>query len=163
MLALIDTGFSNLRAYSNLLNYLGVHFEIIHSGRDLRNAIHHTVILPGVSTFGVLAHELHNRGFTEKLQELAQSGGKIIGTCSGMQILFNESQESDGAAGLGLINGEVKKFPYKNGSDIHIGWRKTITGEYFFVHGYYCETYEELDDVSFIDFNGVRLDRKSVV
>ena len=154
MLALLDTGFSNLKAYSNVLNYLDIKFEIIDNGNLLNIDKHQSVLLPGVSTFGTLSEELLNRHFFFKLKSFASNGQRIIGTCSGMQILFTSSEESTGVLGLDLIPGDIKKFPFINNVDINIGWRKTDSGEYFFVHGYYCDTVSELDNVTYAEFNG---------
>ena len=156
MLALLDTGYSNLKSYSNLLKYLKKDFEIVAEGKNLKSSRYDCVILPGVSTFGALSRELHKRQFTNKLHEFYSNGKKIIGTCSGMQILFDTSDESLGAPGLGLIKGGVKRFPKKDKTNINIGWRQLGTESYFFVHGYYCEATEDLDKQVFSKFNGIK-------
>jgi imidazole glycerol phosphate synthase glutamine amidotransferase subunit len=76
-----------------------------------------------------------------------------------MQLLFERSEESQGAVGLSLLKGDVKKFD--GGVKVpHIGWndvvpvttstlfgegRKSEQGCFYFVHSYYVdETPEEI-------------------
>ena len=155
MLALLDTGYSNLKAYSNVLNYLNLNFEIVDNGFELIDHKYEAILLPGVSAFGTLSKELESRGFVGKLKDIAAKGIKIVGTCSGMQILFEASEENPEAKGLGLIQGKVKKFPLMDNSDINIGWAKTKSGEFFFVHGYYCKTDIMLTESVYSNFNGI--------
>jgi imidazole glycerol phosphate synthase glutamine amidotransferase subunit len=156
MLALLDTGFSNLKAYSNVLTYLEQEYEVVDNGDGL-NLNHHTcLLLPGVSNFGSLASELKKRNFETKIKSFVDNGKKVIGTCSGMQIFFSFSEESQSTCGLGLIQGEVKKFPTVDKIDINVGWRKTKLGDYFFVHGFYCVENITLDKVTYSKFNGKR-------
>jgi imidazole glycerol phosphate synthase glutamine amidotransferase subunit len=156
MLALLDTGFSNLKAFVNVLNYIGKKYVIIDNGNDLIVGHHNCLLLPGVSNFGALATELDKRNFRSKIIDSSFSGSKIVGTCSGMQVLFNCSEESTSAKGLGLINGKVKKFPQKDKIDINIGWKKTKSSKYFFIHGFYCSTNESLEQEEYSNFNGIR-------
>ena len=58
MLALLDTGYSNLKAYSNVLNYLNLNFEIVDNGFELIDHKYEAILLPGVSAFGTLSKEL---------------------------------------------------------------------------------------------------------
>jgi imidazole glycerol-phosphate synthase subunit HisH len=157
MLALLDTGYSNLKAYSNVLKFLEQDYEIVSEGNDLILDYHSCLLLPGVSNFGALASELDTRNFKCKIKDFFKAGTKIIGTCSGMQVLFQTSEESQSSSGLNLIKGAVRKFPAQNKIDINIGWRKTTSGEYFFVHGFYCSTKEILDMVEYSNFNGIKL------
>ena len=155
MLALLDTGFSNLKAYCNVLEYIGEKYEIISCGKDLSLNYHSSILLPGVSNFGALASELDKRKFRTKIIEFASNDSKIIGTCSGMQILFKSSEENLPAVGLGLINGRVLKFPKVNEITLNIGWKKVNLSKYFFVHGYYCVADEKLAREEYTEFNGV--------
>ena len=50
MIALLDVKYSNLKAYANLLTYLGVSFEVVECADKIKN-YHDTLVLPGVSSF----------------------------------------------------------------------------------------------------------------
>ena len=156
MIALLDTGFSNLKAYANLLVYLNKEFEIISDGEELNADHHRCILLPGVSNFGTLIEELHKRAFTQKLIQFVNNGTRLVGTCSGMQVLFSNSEESSNVPGLNIINGDVRKFPVQKKVDINIGWKETSRGNYFFVHGFYCTSESEFEQVDYSTFNGVK-------
>ena len=154
MIGLLDTGFSNLSAYKNVLNYVGKKHEII-SSDCYEVSDFDTILLPGVSSFGPLSQELTKRKLGNFIRKAYQSNIKIIGTCSGMQILFEKSEESPEAIGLGLVKGRVYRFPHVDNSSTNIGWRKSNSGEYFFVHSYYCTSSEHFDHLEYSNFNGV--------
>ena len=76
------------------------------------------------------------------------------GICLGLQILFETSEESPGARGLGLLKGRIVRLPKESGLKIpHIGWNalhfpggvrhpllaSVEEGEcVYFVHSYYA-------------------------
>lgn len=76
-----------------------------------------------------------------------------MGICLGMQLLFDDSEESPGAAGLGILGGSIVKIPETGGLKIpHMGWNnlavqkesRLLNGleegtEVYFVHSYYLE------------------------
>jgi glutamine amidotransferase len=81
----------------------------------------------------------------------ARSGRPFLGICVGMQILFEESEESPGVRGLGVFGGRVVRFPRDLGLDVpHMGWNRlhirrrvpalaqVADGDYvYFVHSYH--------------------------
>jgi glutamine amidotransferase len=106
------------------------------------------IVLPGVGAFGEAVRRIDAKGLRALLFEQMQRGVPLLGICLGMQLLYRGSEESDGAAGLGLLEGEVKKF----GDDVkvpHIGWNdvQSVGGQelidasesrcYYFVHSFY--------------------------
>ena len=64
------------------------------------------LVLPGVGAFPAGMELLRDGGFDELLRERAAAGVPIFGCCLGMQLLFDGSDEHDGAEGLGLIPGD---------------------------------------------------------
>tara|TARA_B100001989_G_C24547565_1_gene471988 strand:- start:173 stop:799 length:627 start_codon:yes stop_codon:yes gene_type:complete len=114
-------------------------------------------VIPGVGTFGEGMSFLRKYGLDKQLLSHALKGGKIIGICLGMQMLFNTSEECHNEDGLGLIPGRCKKIPESKEFRVpHIGWNSLeIQSEniffsknlklsnylserdFYFVHSYY--------------------------
>jgi glutamine amidotransferase len=78
------------------------------------------LVVPGVGAFPQAMDELRARRLDELVVRRAGDGVPVLGICLGMQLLFEASDEHDGATGLGLLPGTVRylhapKLP-------HIGW-----------------------------------------
>ncbi len=135
----------NLRSIHNALTKVGGDAVIVSDSRDLSDA--DGIVIPGVGSFGDAMHNL--TPFADRLFDSVDSGTPLLGICIGMQVLFDRSEESDGA-GFGLIKGDVVRLP--EGVKIpQMGWNElTIRrdtdllagiddGDFFyFVHSYYC-------------------------
>ncbi len=109
------------------------------------------VVLPGVGAFGDCVRKLRERGMDAACLEAFRSGKPFLGVCIALQVVFEASEESPGAEGLGLMPGGVVRF---GGGDLkvpHIGWNELslvrthpvlegLDGEaFYFVHSYYPE------------------------
>jgi imidazole glycerol-phosphate synthase subunit HisH len=151
MIAVVDSGVANLRSVMNALNHLEAQARIAHTPGDLKGA--DRIILPGVGAFAAGMAQLRARGFVEPLRELAAKGFPILGICLGMQLLFERSEEMGEHKGLGLLPGEVVRFPAGGPKVPHIGWNQLQVcngspllkdvpqGSYaYFVHSYYAQT-----------------------
>lgn len=136
MIELITAAGGNLGSWSGFLSRMGMDFRVAASPRELSGLA--PVVIPGVGSFGATAEKLRQAGFLEALLCLAESGTPVLGVCSGMQVLFESSEESPGASGLGLIEGRVER--YRSGRIPNTGWsRLNGGGEYvYFVNSYYC-------------------------
>lgn len=89
------------------------------------------------------------KGYVEPIRQYIASGKPFLGICIGMQTLFEESAESPGVPGLGIIPGKVLKFdPALTPSVPHMGWNKVSSDKdgfgtvfdgqvVYFVHSYY--------------------------
>ncbi|PIE72284.1 MAG: imidazole glycerol phosphate synthase subunit HisH, partial [Deltaproteobacteria bacterium] len=106
------------------------------------------LILPGVGSFKNAMEFLQAKDMIEPIKNFIKSGKYALGICLGMQILFNASEEGQGVSGLGLIDGEIKRFSHEFKTP-HMGWSKTKTQEdaffgqiknpyLYFVHSYFC-------------------------
>ena len=151
MIAIVDYGAGNLKSVRNALDYLGCQNTVAASPREIAAA--DGVILPGVGEFGTAMGEMKKRGLTEVVKDAAASGKPFLGICLGMQLLFDESEESPGVAGLGVIPGQSLLFPADAGLKIpHMGWNSIkikkdarllgcLKGEpyMYFVHSYYVK------------------------
>jgi imidazole glycerol-phosphate synthase subunit HisH len=83
------------------------------------------LVVPGQGSFGAFADALSRDGgaLRQVLSERIVAGTPYFGICLGLQILFNDSEESPGTEGLGLLSGRVRRLT--PGSDLplpHIGW-----------------------------------------
>jgi glutamine amidotransferase len=56
------------------------------------------------------------------LLECAHGGMPFFGSCMGMQLLFASSEEHEGATGLGLLRGDVRRLDAGDLNLPHIGW-----------------------------------------
>lgn len=106
------------------------------------------IVLPGVGNFKEAMKNL--KALKQNILEAAESGVPLLGICLGMQLFFEESEESLGR-GLGILRGKVLKLP-EQVKKPHMGWNtlaiskpnEILDGvgddEYFyFVHSYYAD------------------------
>lgn len=149
MICVIDYGMGNLRSVSKALEKLGGEVVVSASPADLEKS--EKIVLPGVGAFGDGSHELQKRGLFEPLKKALLCKKKFLGICLGMQLLFEESEESPGAKGLGIFQGKVQRFRNPSVKIPHMGWNemkmnrpearifKGLQGDsyFYFVHSYY--------------------------
>jgi imidazole glycerol phosphate synthase, glutamine amidotransferase subunit len=120
MIGIIDYGAGNLLSVKKALEYLGEKPRIIHSQKDLEGM--EKLILPGVGAFQSAIENLKSRGIYEVIREWLVSDRPFLGICLGMQLLFEESEESDGAKGFEIFRGKVLRF--KERKVPQIGWNR---------------------------------------
>ena len=119
-LAIVDYGMGNRRSVEKALQRVGASASVSRDHEELREA--DGLVLPGVGAFPAAMKVIHELGLDELLRERAQAGTPIFGSCMGMQLLFEHSEEHGGAAGLGLLKGEVKHLKAPGMKLPHIGW-----------------------------------------
>lgn len=155
MTAIIDYDAGNLRSVEKALLALGDAPVITRDPEVIRKA--DRVILPGVGSFGDAMARLHQYGLVEVIRQVAGSGKPFLGICLGLQLLFEESEESPGVEGLGLLKGKILRIPDCPGLKIpHMGWNSLKLrpdsrlfagiedGAYvYFVHSYYLKADDE--------------------
>ena len=120
MIALIDYGSGNLRSVYNAIRHSGFEAEVIADPARIPSA--HAVILPGVGAFGDCIHQLHQRGLWDPIQAWLSADRPFLGICVGYQALFEGSEESPEARGLGFFRGQVRKFTTPGLKVPQIGW-----------------------------------------
>ncbi len=69
------------------------------------------LVLPGVGAFAPAMSQLSERGFSEVLRRRIEAGRPTLAVCLGLQVLCRASEENPGVAGLGLIEGDITRFP----------------------------------------------------
>lgn len=151
MIGIIDYDAGNLRSVEKALQYLGKETIVTRDPEQIRKA--DKVILPGVGAFGDAMKKLQEYHLDALIREIADSGKPLLGICLGLQLLFEESEESPGVKGLGVLEGKIRRIPEGEGLKVpHIGWnslhlehngrlfRNIPENSYvYFVHSYYLE------------------------
>jgi imidazole glycerol-phosphate synthase subunit HisH len=119
-IAILDYGMGNLRSVEKALEHVGVDAELTHDHERARGA--DGVILPGVGAFPKAMERIRERGLDELIAERVSSGVPVLGICLGLQLIFESSDERDGATGLGLVDGPVSGLQADGLKVPHIGW-----------------------------------------
>ncbi|HQE97165.1 MAG TPA: imidazole glycerol phosphate synthase subunit HisH [Methanothrix sp.] len=149
--AIVNYGMGNLFSIYNAMDHVGGDPRLARDPEDLNGA--KAIVVPGVGAFGSCMSQLSR--FSESLLQRLQEGVPMLGICVGMQVLFQESEESPGAPGLGWIKGKVVRLP--EGVMIpQMGWNSLsiqLRSEmldgisdgdmFYFVHSYYGRPEED--------------------
>ncbi len=136
---IVDYGGGNLRSVENALAALGKPFRRIETPADAAGL--EWIVLPGVGHFGAAAERLASSGLAPFLRRHAAGGGRILGICLGLQLLFEGSAEAPGAVGLGLLSGRSVRLGASGEKVPHMGWAtvRFPAGRdewFYFVHSY---------------------------
>ncbi|MCK4912597.1 MAG: imidazole glycerol phosphate synthase subunit HisH [Candidatus Omnitrophica bacterium] len=163
MIVIVDYGMGNLKSVENSALFLGKKVKVSSSPAVISKA--KKIIFPGVGHFSQAVKELKKRKLFDLLRRKIGEGIPFLGICLGMQLLLEKSQEAPGVGGLGIIEGEVKKFIGKGLIIPHMGWNQVeikdegkrikeeggsekgeklfrgIKGNsfFYFAHSYYCK------------------------
>jgi glutamine amidotransferase len=121
-IAVLDYGMGNRRSVEKALEHVGATANVTRDHERLRAAA--GVVVPGVGAFPRAMENLRDLGLDELLRERMQAGTPVLGVCLGMQLAFESSTELGGAAGLGLVPGEVKALEPGVLKLPHIGWNE---------------------------------------
>ena len=155
MTAIIDYDAGNIKSVEKAVSYLGHEAVLTRDREVILNS--DKVILPGVGSFGDAMGRLKSYGLDSVLKSFAGSGKPFLGICLGLQLLFEDSEESPGVEGLGILKGHVLRIPKSEGLTVpQIGWNdlKLRSGTrlfdgvkdgsfVYFVHSYYLKCEEE--------------------
>ena len=150
MIVIINYGTGNLKSIKNGFSRIGEDSIISDDIYEMEKA--DALILPGVGAFGSAMEHLKN--YKDLIHDHINSGKLFLGVCLGQQILFTESEESEGVKGLDVLKGEVLRLP--EGLKIpHMGWNNLeiknkcsllegMGNDYmYFVHSYYVKPEDE--------------------
>ena len=121
-IGIVDYGMGNRRSVEKALAHVGAR-PLLSSDPD-RLAASPGLVLPGVGAFPKAMENLQRLGLDEFLRERARAGTPILGVCLGMQLAFDSSEEQGGAAGLGILGGEVRPLRTDGLKLPHIGWNE---------------------------------------
>ena len=147
-IGILETG-GNILSLKKILNYIGFDSNLINSKENINDF--DIYILPGIGSFDNPLKKLKDLSLLEFFSNSSNlKNKKLIGICSGMQILFDKSEEGD-SEGLSLIPGNVLKFKNIKYKIPHMGWNFLKSEQsflnikdkkFYFAHSYYvdCET-----------------------
>ncbi len=107
------------------------------------------IILPGQGAYASLMSNLKKYKIIKPLKRYLENNSSYLGICVGMQILSDQGYEDKITRGLGIINGNIKRFKSKKLIIPHMGWNTIninnkdpiITNsfdkrDFYFVHSY---------------------------
>ena len=118
---ILPTGTANLASVEAAFKKLGASTERACDPAAIDEAGY--VVLPGVGTFGATMAGLSAAGFAEPIAERVKACKPTLSMCVGLQVLFETSEESPGARGLGVIEGKIGRFP--SGVSVpQFGWNR---------------------------------------
>ncbi|RGU96169.1 imidazole glycerol phosphate synthase subunit HisH [Clostridium sp. AF15-17LB] len=155
MIAIIDYDAGNIKSVEKAMAFLGQEAAVTRDKDTILSA--DKVILPGVGSFGDAMGKIRQYGLEPVIRQVAESGTPFLGICLGLQLLFEQSDESPGVPGLGILKGKILRIPETEGLKIpHMGWNSLafpVKGRLFsglpeepyvyFVHSYYLEAADE--------------------
>jgi len=151
----IDYGGGNIRSVVKGLESLGVTPRLLTSPEGFDETS--LLVFPGQGAFGDCMTKLEKRNLVTPLQDWLRAERPFFGICVGYQLLFEESEESPGQPGLGVLPGKVVRFPASSLKVPHMGWNSTelTTPEsppwdglgpepfFYFVHSYFPQPADE--------------------
>lgn len=150
MIAVIDYGVGNLFSVEKALLQFSADVQVTNDKELIKKA--DKLVLPGVGDFGECMSNLEATGLIPTIMERIHQGTPLLGICIGQQILFEGSEESPGAKGLGIFKGMVRKINAPELKVPHMGWNSVAFNEprnpifkelgnhpyFYFVHSYHC-------------------------
>jgi glutamine amidotransferase len=140
-----DTGLGNVRSVVRALERAGAASVALSGDPDVvRRA--DALVFPGQGAFRDCARALEDE-LGAAVREAIARGAPYLGICLGLQMLFGESEEAPGCAGLGVFAGRVVRLRGGPGIKVpHVGWnlveptRETWLldrpDHFYFVHSY---------------------------
>ena len=140
----LDYQCGNVKSVSKAFSFKGYCVNIGKLEKIPKESI---LVIPGVGHFGYAMKYIKDNDLDKKIKDHYFNGGKILGICLGLQLLFDSSEEAPGISGLGLLKGKVKKLNLHIGSSkskMHLGWSKTKfenldIHDMYYVHQYFCD------------------------
>jgi imidazole glycerol-phosphate synthase subunit HisH len=154
-IVVIDYDAGNTLSVTRALEKAGARVDLTPDPERVARA--DAVVLPGVGAFGDCVRKLEERGMDAACREAFVAGKPFLGLCVGLQVLFEGSEESPGAEGLGILPGKVVCFGAGELKVPHMGWNQLdvtrdhpvledLDGEaFYFVHSYFPEPSREED------------------
>ena len=156
MIALLDYGAGNVRSVQKALTAAGGDVQLVPNPEAVAQA--DAVVLPGVGAFDDCINAMQRQELFEAARAFVSTGKPFLGICVGYQALFGKSEEFNScAAGLGIFEGSVVRFPDTEAKVPQIGWNEVqftkpdcpilqsieSGSHFYFVHSYYPQPKDE--------------------
>lgn len=109
LVAVLDYGIGNLRSAQKALERVGADARLTADRGLIADA--DAVVLPGVGAFGACMDALRETRLDKIAVDAACDDRPFLGVCVGMQMLYEGSDESPGAVGLGVMPGRLRRLP----------------------------------------------------
>ncbi len=109
LVAVLDYGIGNLRSAQKALERVGADARLTADSGLIADA--DAVVLPGVGAFGACMDALRTCRLDEVAVAAANDDRPFLGVCVGMQMLYEGSEESPDAVGLGVLPGRLRLLP----------------------------------------------------
>ena len=114
--AVIDYDAGNTKSVVKALEYLGNDVLLTRDAKALAGS--DRVIFPGVGAYFDAINRLESYQLTAVIRELTQKNVPFLGICLGMQMLFSDSEETEGCPdtavstvrGLNIMPGHILRF-----------------------------------------------------
>lgn len=171
MIGIVDYEAGNLTSVARALESLHEPCTVTHDFKLLNEMSH--IIFPGVGAAGQAMTNLRESHLDGHLKRWVREGRPVLGICLGTQVIFEKSEE-EGTTCLGIVPGEVKRFPadLREGGERlkipHMGWNRVsfrkghpvfagipAEAEFYFVHSYYPAPADETWAAGWTDY-GIR-------
>ena len=110
MIAVLDYGIGNLRSAEKALQHQGADARLVSTAEECAGAA--GVVLPGVGSFGRCMQALRASGLDRVALDAIAQGVPFLGICVGMQMLYEQSEESPDVPGLGVLRAAVRHLPH---------------------------------------------------
>ena len=170
-ITIVDYGLGNIvsaqQSFLKAVKELGLKADVVISSlpSDVSSSSH--IVLPGQGAFKSCIDGLKNiPGMIHALEQSVIKNKKpFLGICIGMQLLADFGFENGKHAGLGWINGSIKKIDIKDLKLPHMGWNniKIINNSYkmkfskenkdfYFVHSYFFECLNDKNIIGLTDY-----------
>lgn len=159
-IALFDYGAGNLHSLGKGLEAAGGAVIITADWAEALTL--DALVLPGVGAFGQAASALpEDRG---PLRDALAAGLPCLGICLGMQLLFDDSEESMGT-GIGLVPGSVRRLqaevvPQMGWNDVETSDDPVFRGirnlTAYYANSYVCAPDDPGDAIAWSEYAGIR-------
>ncbi len=118
---LLDYGVGNIHSLKKSFERAGAAVTV--ETEPSRILAARVLLLPGVGAFGKVAEQV--APYRVELRGRMEDGLPLFAVCIGMQVLYESSEESEGA-GIGFFRGRVKRLGHARLP--HIGWNTVRHG-----------------------------------